>query len=81
MGKHFQQSKRELWVILGAWLAFCIWVVGYCALNAYDLDPEQISITFGMPSWVFWGIALPWGCAAAFTVFFGMRIAKDQPLE
>ena len=78
---YFEQSKREMRIILCTWFVFCVWVVGYCTTHAYELDPENLSITFGMPSWVFWGIAAPWCCATIFTVVFGFRLLRDQPLE
>ena len=82
MGHHYEQSKRELRVILVTWALFCFWVVGYCSLRAYPLVyPDDLKLVLGMPSWVFWGIALPWCCATAVTILFGLRGMKDQPLE
>ena len=78
---HFKQSKRELWTILGTWVVFCGWVVGYCALFGYRRDPEELVTVLGMPSWVVWGIAVPWLFATSVTVYFGFFVMKDQPLE
>ena len=79
--EHLKQSRRELVTILCTWAAFCVWVIGYCSLYAYPGPEAELSTSFGMPSWVFWGIAVPWCCATLFTIYFGFGIFRDQPLD
>ena len=38
-------------------------------------------LVLGFPSWVFWGIALPWLAANLFTFWFCLFRMKDDPLE
>ncbi|MBT7982913.1 MAG: DUF997 family protein [Akkermansiaceae bacterium] len=76
--KHFKQAKSELGIFLTGWLFFAAWVITYSYFNAYKDQNEEPSITFGMPSWVFWGIAVPWICATAFTVYLSLFVIKDQ---
>ncbi len=76
--KHFKQTKRELGIFLTGWLFFAAWVIIYSYFNAYKDQNKEPSITFGMPSWVFWGIAVPWICATAFTVYLSLFVIKDQ---
>lgn len=71
---------RELKWILGAWLTSCLWVVGYCALFGYEVSPEQMTIVWGMPSWVFWGVLVPWIVSTLFTAWFVLFKMHDQPL-
>jgi phosphatidylserine synthase len=76
--KHFKQAKHELSIFLIGWLFFAAWVIIYSYFNAYKNQAEEPSITLGMPSWVFWGIAIPWICATAFTVYISLFVIKDQ---
>ncbi len=78
-----RSSRREMKVVIAFALVFAIWSVGYCALNAYDkpAEGEPISLGMGMPSWVFWGVILPWGVAALFTVWFATGFMKDHVLD
>ena len=75
----YLNARRESKFILIAWAAFGIWVVGFCMLKGYDVDPDQMKVVMGMPSWVFWGIALPWFLAALLTVWFSLFYMKDDP--
>ena len=74
-------ARREMWVILGTWGVFCVWVLGYCAANGYEVDGAGLQLVFGMPAWVFWGIAVPWMSATAFSIVFAAFFMKDHALE
>ena len=76
-----RQSRRELWFILLTWLGCCVWVIAYCAVNGYHLNPEEVSTVFGFPSWVFWGVALPWMFANVVTFWFCLRFLKNEDDE
>lgn len=78
----FINSKREAWIILGLWVAALLWSVPYCYMNGFSsgVDPESIETTMGIPSWVFWGIALPWLVADIFTVWFCLSYMKEDDL-
>ena len=76
-----RQSRRELWLILLAWLGCALWVIGYCSLNAYDLTPEEVATLLGFPDWVFWGVVTPWMVANAFTFWFCLRALKNDEDE
>ena len=75
------QSRRELCLILMAWLGCTLWVIGYCWANGYDLAPEEVSIVLGFPSWVFWGVVAPWMSANAFTFWFCLGFLKNDEDE
>jgi hypothetical protein len=79
----FLHSRREAAVILVAWVVFMVWVVGYSALNAYDVEAGEggIETVMGMPVWVFWGVAVPWLAANLFTLWFCFWFMADDPLE
>ncbi len=76
----FVNARREAGWILVAWAVCLIWTVGYCALWAYDVPPDQIGIILGMPSWVFWGVLVPWIAATLFSIWFGLVYMADDDL-
>jgi len=77
----FVNSRREAIVIFGSWVVALIWAVPYCYLNGYNVaDPEKIKTVFGIPAWLFWGIAAPWVVANLFTTWFCFAFMKDDDL-
>jgi len=91
----FRNACREARVVVVVWLAALIWTVGYCYLNGYSHDPEGWlvrwgiadaepaairQITYGMPTWVCWGILAPAVCCSIFTFLFGLLAMRDDPL-
>ena len=78
---NLRQSRRELWLILLAWLGCALWVISYCSTNGYDLAPEEVSTVLGFPDWVFWGVVTPWMIANAFTFWFCLRFLKNDEDE
>jgi len=76
----FTRSLREAWLILGVWALCLCWCVGYCRLNGYNVQ-GPVDVVWGMPSWVCWGIFVPWLLATAASIAIGLFIVRDQPLE
>jgi len=79
----FVHSRREAIVIFCVWLACLCWAVPYCHLNGYtaDFDPHELTLIWGMPSWVFWGILLPWMLATLFSIVFCLFVMRDDDLS
>lgn len=75
-------ARREACVILGAFVVFLIWSVSSCYLAGYheptDGPPAQV---FGIPSWVFWGVLVPWIVADVFGLWFCFFFMADDPLS
>lgn len=77
----FIHSVKEAKELIIAFLVFMIWSVGVSYFLGYNPGPE-IKTVFGIPMWVFWGIAVPWGTANLYTIFFCFRrMANDQLIE
>lgn len=74
----FVNARREAWLILAAWAVCLVWTVGFSALTAYAPPSESVSVIFGMPSWVFWGVVIPWVAATLFSVWFGLFYMADD---
>lgn len=76
----YENTRRETLFIIGAWVFFCVWVVGVSLTTGYDVDPDTMRIVMGMPAWVFWGVGLPWMAANIFIVWFALKYMADDPL-
>ena len=68
-------------------LVVCIWLIGliYTAvvigLWGYVPPaerPDQPSLIFGVPSWVVWGLFVPWVVQVGVTWWFALRVLKDD---
>lgn len=80
LGESFRQARRELRFQLTTWCVFAMWVVGVCGFTAFDAERPDVDTLFGMPSWVLWGIALPWLIAFVVTVYFAGWYMQDTDL-
>ena len=81
----YLNSRREAVVIFGVWVACLLWAVPYCYFFGYPSDgaainPDAITTIWGIPSWVFWGILVPWLAADAFTIWFCFFYMVDDDL-
>lgn len=66
-------ARRELLVIVVLFVVFCVWSLAVCYFWGYvpaGQEPPEVSITLGMPSWVFWGIVAPWLAVDVVAVWF-----------
>ncbi len=76
----YLNSLRELYVMGWLGVISMVWSIGYCALFAYrpaDAN-EPVRIIAGIPSWVLWGIALPWGVCSVVTIWFALFYIKED---
>ncbi len=78
----FVHSKRESIELLVAFCVFLGWSVGVSYWLGYGVDDAEVTKTFwGIPRWVFWGVAAPWIGANIYTIYFCMFRMADDPLE
>ncbi len=78
----FLHSRREAIVIFCIWVTAIIWVVPFCYFQGYgqNVDPSTLSLTIGIPTWLFWGVFIPWVVADIFTIWFCFFYMQDDPL-
>lgn len=78
----FLHSRREAIVIFFVWLAGLLWAVPFCYFNGFlgNVEPGEITTTLGMPTWLFWGIFVPWIVADVVTMWFCFCYMKDDDL-
>lgn len=73
------RTRREaLWVVL-LWIAACLYTVGYAALFAYRKEAPP-ALLWGIPTWVWGGILLPWAVCALASFWFALRGMEDEAL-
>ena len=77
----YLHARREIGYILLAWLVCVVWTIGYCYFTGYRLPSDEMKITLGMPSWIFWGVLVPWILATVFTIWFSLFVMADDPLS
>ena len=79
-----RHARREGWAIFAAWSAATLYCCVYYAMFGYSspshvLGRNDVNPIFGMPSWFFWGVILPWGVCGVFTLWFvGFVMAEDD---
>ena len=81
----FLHSRREAAVIFCVWLIGMIWAVPFCYFYGYmsnikDFDPSNISTVLGIPTWLFWGIFVPWLVADVITTWFCFGFMAEDDL-
>jgi len=76
----FKSSLRELKWIFAIWLVHFVWVVGYCYAFGYPPPETPLTTVIGMPSWVFWGVFVPWIVATLVTGWFALTQIEDHVL-
>ena len=77
----FRNAFREAIGVVLIWVGFCVWVVGSSAVLAYNVEPDdELKLVVGFPAWVFWSVAAPWLVANVVTVWFALRVMKDDDL-
>ena len=81
LAESFFQARRELWIMIGTWIVFAAWVTIACWKFGNVPEEGEVPVVFGMPSWVFYGIGLPWVIATSWAIVFGARFMKDTDLE
>ena len=81
----FLTARREAIIIFLVWVVGFLWSVPYCYLAGYGAPAAPPHMLWGIPSWVVWGIAVPWLLADAFTVWMCVAYMTDddvlEPVE
>lgn len=78
----FLHSRREAVAIFLLWFFCLLWAVpvSYSMGFNQNVVPGEVPTTLGMPSWVFWGLLLPWLVADAVTIYLCFGFIKNDDL-
>jgi hypothetical protein len=72
-------ARREALVAFGLWLIAGLWTIGYCGTFGYGQTGE-IQLVLGVPSWVMWGIFVPWGLCTIISSVLASALMSDADL-
>jgi hypothetical protein len=78
----YQHSRREALVILVLWGISFAWTVPYCYFTGYQAPGslQELQTTLGIPSWVFWGVAVPWVVCGVVSILLCLFFIRDDDL-
>lgn len=76
----YYHARRETALILAVWLVAMVYIVTYCYLFGGAPQEGQLNLVWGMPSWVFWGVVVPWLACDVTTVWFCLWYMADDDL-
>jgi hypothetical protein len=71
-----KSARREALFAAGVWLVAMAYTVGYCCLYGYGRSAESLTFVLGFPTWVFWGIVVPWGACTLISCGFSLFFMK-----
>ena len=75
-------AGREALLILLAFAVCLIWSVSCCYLLGYGASGGgPVATVLGIPSWVLWGVLVPWLAADVFALWFCFFFMADDPLS
>lgn len=80
-----KHARREGVIIATLWLASTTYTCVYCYLFGYRREGNMLGVAdihpvFGIPSWVFFGILVPWAACSLFTFWFAGFYMTDDDL-
>ncbi len=79
--RHYQQCWKEAKIVGVIWMSAFIYCSTVLARMGY-VPPEQRprvpSMIWGVPTWVFWGLFVPWIVLILVTWFFAVFVLKDD---
>jgi hypothetical protein len=72
-------ARREALVAFGMWLVAGLWTIGYCATFGYG-QTGDVKLVLGIPSWVMFGIFVPWGLCTIVSSLLATLLIRDAVL-
>lgn len=72
-------SRREAVAVVLLWATAALWTLGYCSYYGYQANAEPI-LLLGVPSWVVWGVFLPWTACTCASTFLASVYIRDADL-
>jgi hypothetical protein len=75
-----RSARREAAVALLVWVVALIYTMLYCARYGYHQTEKELTFVLGFPSWVFWGIVVPWAACVVISVWYAFWYMADDDL-
>ena len=76
----YRHARQEARLVMLVWLAALIYTLVFCTYAGYEDGTAPLRLIGGIPSWVYWGVVVPWIAAIAFTTWFCFRFMADDYL-
>jgi hypothetical protein len=73
-------ARREAWASLAVWLVAMSYTLAYCYFFGYRRDPVTLTLTWGVPDWVLWGVVAPWTACTIVAGIFAFAFVADVDL-
>jgi len=78
----FWQARREAAVVLILFFISLAWTLIVCHRAGYlavdDSSAAELTLVWGMPAWVFWGIVFPWLVIDVVAIWFCFGYMQDD---
>jgi hypothetical protein len=75
-----RHARREGLLIMFVWALALFWTTAVSYVFGYRTDPNTITIRYGMPEWVLWGVVAPWLACFVFSIWFCFGYMADDDL-
>ncbi|GHS96421.1 hypothetical protein AGMMS50276_14760 [Synergistales bacterium] len=75
----FMRCEREMFLSFSSWIAYALISIGLSYYLARD-GVDNITYTYGIPTWYFWGNVVTTGVFLLIVCFFSMSVFKDMDL-
>lgn len=72
----FIRTRREALCAGFIWVFFATWTIGACYFLGYL--PDKVTFVLGIPSWIMWGVIVPWISAAIVNSLFAIFVLADD---
>lgn len=73
---HFLKVRREAILAGALWLVFACWTIGACYVLGYRA--EHVTLWHGIPTWILWGVIVPWIAATVANSVFALVFMADD---
>ena len=75
-----RHARREALLIMIVWAVSLVGSVAVSYFLGYHPEAASVRPIFGMPVWVFWGVAVPWVLCFLFSIWFCFFYMADDDL-
>ena len=74
-------ARREAVIILIVFGIHMVWSITWCYWYGYHLPPDEpVNTLLGIPTWIFWGVIVPWLVVDLFAIWFCLWYVALDPL-
>ena len=72
----FRRTRLEAILTGSLWLGFAVWVITVSYRLGYQT--HEYTTTLGLPTWIVWGVLVPWLAAVVMNTVLAFAIMADD---